>query len=241
MTAEDLISRDDLVKVSENQVALYDRLDALEQKLLAEKKTPEQIAEEERKKPLTEEKLQKILTDKEKADEEKRIKEKTYNEAVEVAAEKFNKVEESIKALCEKHDIPFKESVFNRISNENIKLGNAEMAANKTMFDWKKFEQRVREEVLDTYDKKDDGEKVEKKEIKAGSKSLTGLQDEVSMDVQGKGADRVSELERIAAGHFRAKAGNPRAGDRELSYEELNTLDREVNHARNQLRRGQYR
>lgn len=237
MTLEDVISKEDLVKVSENQVALYDRLGELEKKLLEAKKTPEEIAQEEAKKPLTEEKLQKLLEEKEKKEELKKAQEKEFEKLADIAAQKFNIIEANVKTFCEEKGIPFKESVFNRMSTENIKLGNSEMKTNNTPFDWSKFEERVKADLLDIY-----ADTETKKEVKVGSKSLTGVQDEVSLDLGGgKGVDRVAELEQMLAGHFRTIKGNPRSGDRELSYEELTSLDREVNHGRNQLRKGQYR
>ena len=239
MTAQD-VTKDDLVTVSENQVALSEKLDKLEALLSTQKKSQEEIALEEAKKPLTEEKLQKILSEKEQKEEEKRLLDRQYNEAAERAADKFNKIEESMKGLCTKLDIPFKEKIFNLVSTENIKIGNAEMKANNKPFDWAKFETRVKEDLLEAYNKSDSGDNVEK-EIKTGSKSLTGLQDEVAINFgEGEKGDRVSELESILQGHIRAKSGHPKAGDRELTYMELTKYDREVNHARNQLRRRQY-
>lgn len=236
MTVEDVISREDLVKVSENQVALYDRLDNLEKKLFEAKKTPEELQEEEKKKPLTEEKLQKILSEKERKEELKKEADRVYNEALEASAQKFNDIEANIKAACEKAGIPFSQSAYDKLATANIQIGNQEMKANQSAFDWKTFESRLKEDL--------NIKNVEvgtTKEIKTGSKSLTGVQDEVSMDLEGKSGDRVSELEQALQGHFRAKSGTPRSGDRELSYDELNSLDREVNAARNRLRRGQYK
>lgn len=232
--------------VADNQVIIDQKLSKLEQALAKtlEHLTPKEQKElESKNKQATVADVEDVIKKQKETDRNEQAQQQVLQKLQAIAEEKLDTAEEIVQAVFEKAEIEYDENAkidFDDWSRKFIDKGLAEQKeAGSKQFDWEKFNNRMKAKFQQSYriklEESEDEEEEEKPKAKMKSpKSLTGLNDEVGLDVKPGGKfDKM--MERLES-HNRVIRGTPKAGDAKMSLEELIKVHRVINHAKNKQR-----
>ncbi len=232
--------------VADNQVIMDQKLSKLEQALsrTLEHLTPKEQKELEQKgRQATVADIETALSKQKEVDKQEQHQQQVLQQLQSIAETKLDTAEESVQALFEKAEIEYDEDAkedFDDWSRKFIDKGLAEQKEEGSKkFDWNKFNDRMKAKFQKSYriklEESEEEEDEEKPKAKAKSpKSLTGLNDEVGLDIKPSGKfDKM--MERLDA-HNRISRGTPKPGDSKMSLDELIKVHRIINHAKNKQR-----
>ena len=231
--------------IAENQVIMDKKFSAIETALgkALEHLTPKEQKELESKgKHATVADVELALQKQKEIERQEKANEQVLHQLQTIAEQKLDTAEEAVQSLFQKAEIEYDEDAkedFDEWSRRFIDKGLAEQKeAGSKKFDWKKFQDRMESKFQKSYRikvEKEDEEEDEEEEKPKGKikspKALTGLNDEVGLDVKpGSKFDKM--MERLEA-HNRVTRGTPKAGDSKMSLDELIKVHRVINQTRN--------